>query len=1124
MTVVVVYPKASVVVDGDEKTVLDTQTTVSLRSPISVSQVTVNHDDGGFEGTEKVQVVMGDQTGMQQVADGFLNVDSMSYAPGQANFSTQGILYLTQEATGIIDETATPETLPDDPPYQGPLYTKMWVEETDGTIVTDILAAYGITNVSIDDSGTVFGTIKPVRWQSDQPGWALIEELDNITGRKTFVSSDGVVTRIEYSGLPSGSSSMSFTEGTNLRNIQRQRTTGKVYNSVKVTGATGIQAPDGVYYDISAIRDGTSKYIPNPPGTRQFTFSSELIETEELAGDVADRLLRQLNRRTETITGIISPGNRKLQAAMTVALTAPSVKVNTTFATRVLEVRQIFGAKDYITQVVFESALAEEGTDPNQKPVAVITYLIEQEYTVSGQIFVVVLDGSTSYDLDGAVVDYEWEASAGTLTVDPSGKSAVLIIPGPWSTPEPTVTLTVTDDHGKHGTKTVTIHKTVGNTYERDLWVAATTKLLLSLDGQKHWTEFDVPALYIPPEAGNTYQLAATDTGVLYRVTTGKVTTLPTGPTNVRCLFITRDRNGTETGVAWAGTTNGDIWRSPDYGVTWFLAGSLGTGIPVYAITESPFSSGDLYALGANRLYHSYDNAATWAILYTHPNSGVFANRLASGITENNLQLHWVAFYGPTMLADASHLHELADTINIDTSDAGNKPLRFTGLTLSLDSQTLYAVDISSGGNGRAWVADATASGNLVAKTWDDGEYGNPTHCVRDGKFPVIWGSSVDAVWKSVTGFASFIKIRALTGGLVGSMIAYGKIHPPTIVVGSLCFLAKSTPMANDCHLIALTQNGWEDRGDVGMSGSHTTGVQYHFLKRTLEGTLLAWHWDRGFSNFGVRRSTDEGETWSDVADLTDAMDIVQSGDGTLFAYGNRYNAGGSNTNAKIMTSTDDGVTWTEVSDWLFNDGSVAANVRIAVDFSDSTRLVMMTINGAKVSVDGGGTFGATDYGFGIMGGNGDAGWAVISPSANHYANRSHNLPGIVGGTISPHVFTNITSGTDIGRQEFAIRFSDTMAYFLDSAGADPSLSVDGGATWVQDGTYGAIKGVAHDAQTEDMYYTYSTVSGTGLSGDPYLGLVVRVNGGIGTPDDLTQSMVDDLGALWYPYFSAVVK
>lgn len=1126
----IAYPKTELLVGGATLTVLESSNTHGYRSPSASANARVRADRGGFDGSEAVAIRRGYRapSSMRQRFGGILNTDSLSWSPQGLDFTANGPLVRTQEPTGIEDLTLVPHG-PDDPPTSE-RYAVAFINASDGTIVTGLLALCGITAVNIVDTGTMFATLAPstqsryaVRLASDQAPWALIEEIDRITGCKTFDGPDGRVTRIVASGLPGDAPARTYAQGADFKDgATRERSSEGVYNKVTVTGQSGILA-DGTPYSITASRTKASPYVPNPPGTREYTFHSDLIETEELAGAVAARLLADLGRRRETVTLPLTKGDPNVYVGMTIAVVSAALGLDAATLYRCMEVRDSDGGRGYQTTIVLEGAAAAEGTDPNQGPVLFVTYEIEDERDDDGNpIAVVALDSSASYGPSSPIVLREWDGTPTAPTPLGDGTRASVVYSPLTGTP--TVTLTATDANGKVASVTVAIVKTAANTYTRDLWSAEAAILAYSDDGQRTWHEIAVDATVIPEEAGDTYQLTATDTGAAYRIPYSTLAPVALATlASVTALFISRDANGDETGIAWAAASDGRVWRSVDRGVSWAAVAALPNGGRCNAIQESPYASGDVYAGGGNILYHSYGAGASWQAFYTHPNADFLITRLAAGIgagatddPADDTPLMWLGFSGPDGTADLRVI-ERGGTLDHTLPTGEPTPLDITALTISLDAARLFLGD--SGDSGRIWTASASASGDLApASGYPVGDYGVPAHAIRDGRFPIVWGTAENMLWKTPDEGVVYIPVRGIGGGRAGRMVGYGPVRQ-RIVVGALTSLAGpfdgATWHDDTPHLIRLTATGWVDLGAVPLDTSLDTTRLLKF--GPLGGHYLAWNYhisdapsmDGNEANFVV--TTDDGASWQDGG-LTGVISVAATDAGELYALaidpwtsGSRY--------ATVYFSDDDGATWDARATVLHSDTAVVVyHTQIGVHPTDATKVVLKTYAGVVRSADGGVTFEGTTIGPGqgssnihtgalLVAGDGVITW-TSNEADSHSTIRRLAFGGASATQLTPEALTTIPA---IGRYGATLVIGGAVG-----AGDGVEISANHGAAWTRLATS------AQDAvpQTGGGLILVRAGGGDGTPGTPYADMWVR-RAADGTETDITDSQVADLGTAY---------
>lgn len=1119
-------PVIIVTVNGVAKRSIAGSTSVGFRGFVSSCAVDFAGGESPVEPGGRVVVSLGyyEEGGARAVFTGEADDDAADLWPGKPHLAAAGYLARSQRSIGASGPFMIDPVTGEIPAYEGE-------NLRDGIIVEALLRWWGVPvgTIDSDEPPQFFGTIAPVRLGKNDAAWSLISELDRLTFMRTFDLPDGVARRLSVNGIPS-SAAITLTEGVNLYAATRGRTRRGIVNRVVMKGLESAGGP-GVTPEAERFAD--SGYIPVPPTYQSEEWQSNLAQTEECCDSYAARRVGQMNRLQETVTVVLDRARPDILPGMGLALAADHLGYDSAFVFWVEQVEHRWAANGITTSLSLIGTSVAAGLSANLAPIAIIQVVIEVEYLANGtKIWVVFADGSASYDPDGVEIDldphhgitsYLWGGTPED-SATPAGLPRATYV---YAT-DPTgavITLDVTDVHAKIGRASVELTPALLlQAKVRVLWGAASADLFLTIDGGLSWLPVGVAAVGVCAMGAPTYQLAWTAAGALYRVTLaddGSFVATVVNPGPVTAAWITIAPDGSDTSRAWAALSSGAVLFSPDAGQTWLAAGTIGAG-PVTHIEESALGNGDLYATAGPTIWHSFDSGGGWAAVRSYPDAALQAARFASGhygdLTVAR-DYHFAAYAG-TSANTLSRLLEADNQEDIDIPTA-SKPAQFTGLTLGLAGPDLFATDLAPDGTtGRVWLTDdLTAGGNLTAGAYDT-SFGPPRHIIRDGFYEsVVFGAADAAFFKTYDKFVSVAKLKALTGPLVGRMIGYGPLRPVPQPTGNLMFLARLSTAPDSCHLIVLTDTGWEDRGAVGLTGN-TGGVQLHRLIRTPGNALIAWHWQRdGVGSYVPRRSADNGHSWADIPGLTDAIDIVASGT-TLYCYGNRYSASG--TRAKVLRSTTDGATWVEVSDRYFNNGGSAEYVRINVDPANDQHLIARHISGVALSTDGGATWGAA-IGPGGMGGNGDAFWALPVASPNRHAYAAGTAI-TAGGTISP-LTSAALSGAAIGQgapQDTVLGPASTFVMTTD--GNSAWQTVDGGVTWAAFSTWGNVGGIAQGpGGIGDIYLTRLNAGGTGLPGDPYTGAVRRVPGGTGTPVDLTQGMVTALGALWLPWAYSVV-
>jgi hypothetical protein len=146
-------------------------------------------------------------------------------------------------------------------------------------------------------------------------------------------------------------------------------------------------------------------------------------------------------------------------------------------------IRSKHDSKGYFQTLTIVGGSASGVTEGTQVPFAVFTYKLEVEFFNSKMNYVLMLDGSGSYDPDGTIVSYSW--SDGTDTK--SGAIVTYIYDVADATKS--ITLTVTDADANIGTITRDIPLTADTStaLTRVLYLATSTGASVSRDGGQSW-------------------------------------------------------------------------------------------------------------------------------------------------------------------------------------------------------------------------------------------------------------------------------------------------------------------------------------------------------------------------------------------------------------------------------------------------------------------------------------------------------------------------------------------------------------------------------------------------------------------------------------------------------------
>jgi len=244
--------------------------------------------------------------------------------------------------------------------------------------------------------------------------------------------------------------------------------------------------------NISSTVAGPSYYITSPPDYRRSEIRSFLLDTYELAIAVANRVYQDLNRLRYTASATIE-GDQEMAIGRTVEIYDP-------YATRdfikyfVYSYSSEFSAGSWTMTIELVGGDGP-GSPPtsNIAPIATFTYRVEREDVVGAKLIEVFVDATDSYDPNGDVDDliYSWYCDG--YDTKSSIKTHYVVTDGSSSL---TVTLIVTDDGTPplSGTITFTISLSAasGLVETRTIYAAIGTKVNISFDGGKNWTETEL--------------------------------------------------------------------------------------------------------------------------------------------------------------------------------------------------------------------------------------------------------------------------------------------------------------------------------------------------------------------------------------------------------------------------------------------------------------------------------------------------------------------------------------------------------------------------------------------------------------------------------------------------------
>lgn len=901
-------PRGEVRINGLRRTLLGGTVTLGARSAFATATLTLDIAEGRPAPGDRVTVLGGTGYVPELLFTGEIDQGGVTLAPNEIEVRCTHIL------ARLAAPIAEPPTVVSGQAEREPVVA--YTAQTAGAIIADLCARYGVPVGDLADSGKTWGNLEPIGLMPGDDGWGLAQRLDEAEGYRTFGAEDGTARRIPWTGTP-GAVNRTYTEGVDLyaASIEEDRT--GTHNRITATGLpqTGTT---GVDFTPAATLSAPSAWVPTPPTYRAWSYSSELFETEADCSAYAARKLGELNRLRGELPVELAVGDATLRPGMAVAVVSARLDVRAGARFLVEEVRHDFGA-GLNTSAVLLLASAGSGWSANQGPIALVAVTALAERLADGSdLTEFALDGADSYDPElgkAGIVSYAWTGTPTAPTVLPGsgGKQATVRFVGPVPAGA-TATLTVTDDLGKAGRRTIALDApgTVVNT--RDIVAAVGAALIVSRDGQRTWVEIKVGAAAIAAVgvtefAAATYGLAWDASGNLYKFLADNTATLVLSAKGITAASIALTGADPETpsGRCWAGSSDGRVWFSADDGAGWVAKSPAPNGGRVRHIQESPFQDGDIELAAGHVSYRSFDQGGNWAAQYTHTNAALTANRIAAGHGQS-----WIGYGGgATVTGEASRLIERDGKAALDWPTAA-KPANVVGLTLAVERPYLYLLDTDSAGVGRAWGAASDASGTLAALTYDNVAHGPPRHMVRDGRFPgLLYIAAQKQLAKSVDGLQSTLAMRTLPTGQEGHMIGYGAMRlvaPPPPASGDL--LLSGSEVTSGAHaIVRLAASGWSvvaphpDTATAGQRPLWRLGATLFTAVRTADGGGAA-------TATNAWRSTDNGATWVALG-AGGVVDLSRGADGTLWALVAETTGGGR----YIKRSTDNGATWATVLD-----------------------------------------------------------------------------------------------------------------------------------------------------------------------------------------------------------------
>jgi hypothetical protein len=785
---------------------------------------------------------------------GELTGRSWSYFPGTVSLEARDVLARTRLEWGGEDRTYT--------------------VSDDAALIRNLLEAMGIpsTTAHIESSGWTLGTVQEVVAPSGRAFWSLIEEIDTLSGYRTYTLPDGVIYRRRISPFAAEGAAWEYIEGENIISIRRRDTVDGIVNRAVVTGLTY----EGLVIGGPGVAEASASnpFVPNPPGFIGPPIQSDLIEDDDggaggKALEIAVRTVADNNRAPESFELEVI-GNPFLRPAMTIHVEAADVEAG---AVNLLidRVQHTIRGNSYHSSITTMGGNLDTTTPPTGLPPEIVLdvkLFREGEDTGSGvslkTVGVADASSTTDPDSDPETITYAWTLSvdAGTVTPDTATGAVVrFVIDG--AALVLTIVLVATDGDSNDATLTRTVPINASSILIEPLYAAVTTYLAASDDGEHTWADYDLPSTAespaLMPIAPGWGEIWGADNGHIY-VTFDMLTTAavdlgtPHGAVACTAVWV----HELDTTRIWIAFDDGAVYFGTldiaGQAVAWEVRGDIPER-PVIEIRESYGALGTLSATAGQGYYQSFDGGNTWALF----DSGDTAWRMAGGWGQNVY----------TFLNDDDPLRfEDGHSITLPALTPAVRHIR--AVAFGWQDQVLYAADDQA----RLFVSDA----DFTALTYVADAPSGVNHMIRSGNIRGVVHLATDTgIVKWLPDADNQTWHERLTAVAVG-MVGYGNAH---VISGAYEFV-----------LIPRGASGADDKIRRFVAGAWIE----------TDPPVSGWYWDGLAAN---PFNQDEWLLWG----TDNIYHHSFRNSSNTFAHGDGY----TGTTSPLWHTADAGVTWTEI-------------------------------------------------------------------------------------------------------------------------------------------------------------------------------------------------------------------